>query len=98
MKHKFLFVALVLGIAACKKDFTNRPSLDTATTDNYYNNAEQVRSATGTLYGQPWFSFQDKAFDCIGDVMAGNEHTYDAQYSSFMNFTSTATDPRLSEA
>jgi hypothetical protein len=100
MKNKiiFSFLAATTIVASCKKDFTERPALDTPTVDNYYNNAEQVKGATGTLYGLPWFDFIDKALDCIGEVRAGNEFTWDGQYSSFQNFTTTATDPRLSEA
>src|SRR5690349_7564047 len=73
MKNKIiltLFTAAIL-VASCKKDFTERPALDTPTVDNYYNTAEQVKGATGTLYGLPWFDYIDKALDCIGEVRAG---------------------------
>lgn len=100
MKNRIIYTILILVaiMASCRKNFTERPALDTPTVDNYYNNAEQVRGATGTLYGLPWFDFIDKAFDCIGEVRSGNEFTWDPAYSSFQNFTTTATDPRLSEA
>jgi starch-binding outer membrane protein, SusD/RagB family len=100
MRNRFLYVTLFLGIvmASCKKDFTERPALDTPTADNYYNTADQVRGATGTLYGLAWFDYIDKGLDCIGEVRSGNEFTWDGQYSSFKDFTTTATDPRLSEA
>ena len=100
MKKRLLSIMLIatLGLAACKKSFTERPALDTPTIDNYYNNADQVRGATATLYGLAWFDFIDKGLDCIGEVRSGNEFTWDNQYSSFKDFTTTATDPRLSEA
>src|SRR5215213_8268084 len=100
MKHRLLYIMLfsVIAMAACKKNFTERPALDTPTVDNYYNNAEQVRGATATLYGIAWFDFLDKGLDCIGEVRSGNEFTWDGQYSSFKDFTTTATDPRLAEA
>lgn len=88
----------LLLMAACKKEFTDRPSLDQPTSDNYYTTAEQVKAATGTLYGYPWFDFNDKALHCIGEVRGGNMWTGDPAYASFLNFTTTATDPRLQEA
>src|SRR4051812_23384377 len=99
MKNKLIYISvLALVLTACKKSFTERAALDTPTVDNYYNTAEQVRGATGTLYGLAWFDFVDKGLDCIGEVRSGNEFTWDNQYSSFRDFTTTATDPRLSEA
>lgn len=101
MKNKFLYItlfAVIAGTTACKKSFTERPALDTPTVDNYYNTADQVRGATGTLYGLGWFDYIDKGLDCIGEVRSGNEFTWDGQYSSFRDFSTTATDPRLSEA
>ncbi|RYY96923.1 MAG: RagB/SusD family nutrient uptake outer membrane protein [Chitinophagaceae bacterium] len=100
MKRRLLYTALLagLGMAACKKSFTDRPALDAATADTYYNSPEQVRGATGTLYGMAWFDFVDKAMDAIGDVRSGNEFTWDNQFTSFKEFTTTATDARLSEA
>jgi starch-binding outer membrane protein, SusD/RagB family len=101
MKNRLLYVLLFAALAAttaCKKSFTERPALDQPTVDNYYNTAAQVRGATGTLYGLAWFDFLDKSLDCIGEVRSGNEFTWDGQYSSFRDFSTTATDPRLAEA
>jgi len=100
MKKTFLCYTLIVILAgtACKKEFTVRPALDAPTIDNYYNTAEQVRGATATLYGLAWFDFLDKGLDCIGEVRSGNEFTWDGQYSSFKDFTTTATDPRLAES
>jgi hypothetical protein len=100
MNKKLLYALLftaVAGTTACKKDFTERPALDTPTVDNYYTTADQVKGATGTLYGMPWFDFLDKGID-VTELRGGNEFSWDNQYSSFQNFTTTATDPRLSEA
>lgn len=100
MKNRFIYTIILsaLVMVSCKKEFTERPALDTPTVDNYYNTADQVRGATATMYGLSWFDFTDKALDCIGDLRSGNEFTWDNQYSSFHRFTTTATDPRLSEA
>ena len=72
MRNKFLYALVLLALASCKKSFTERPSLGQPTVATFYNTAEQVRGATGTLYGLPWFDYQDKAFACIGEVMGGN--------------------------
>lgn len=100
MKNRLLYImlAVALAMAACKKSFTVRASLDSPTVDNYYNTADQVRGATATLYGLAWFDYLDKGLDCIGEVRSGNEFTWDGQYASFKDFTTTATDPRLAES
>lgn len=100
MKNKLIHALLLTAViaTACKKDFTDRPALDQPTVDNYYNTAEQVRGATGTLYGLAWFDFIDKGIDAIGEVRSGNEFTWDNQYASFRTFSTTSTDPRLAEA
>ncbi len=101
MKSRLLYITMLfalLAMAACKKSFTERAALDTPTVDNYYNTADQVKGATATLYGLAWFDFLDKGLDCIGEVRSGNEFTWDGQYSSFKDFTTTATDPRLAES
>ncbi|MBC7872494.1 MAG: RagB/SusD family nutrient uptake outer membrane protein [Ferruginibacter sp.] len=98
MKNIFLYALVLLALASCKKSFTERPSLDQPTVATYYNTAAQVKGATGTLYGLPWFDYQDKAFACIGEVMGGNSFTGDGAYAPFMNFSVSSTDPRLGEA
>ncbi|HEY0066356.1 MAG TPA: RagB/SusD family nutrient uptake outer membrane protein [Flavisolibacter sp.] len=101
MRNRFLYVLLIAAVAvstACKKSFTDRPALDQPTVDNYYNTADQVRGATGTLYGLAWFDFIDKAMDAIGEVRSGNEFTWDNQFASFRTFSTTSTDARLAEA
>lgn len=100
MKKIFLYilVAATVSFTSCKKSFTERVSLAQPTVATFYNTAEQVRGATGTLYGLPWFNFQDKAFACIGEVMSGNSYTGDPAYSPYLNFSVSTTDPRLSEA
>ena len=98
MKNKFIYALVLISLASCKKTFTDRPSLAEPTVATYYNTAAQVSGATGTLYGLPWFDYQDKAFACIGEVMGGNSYTGDGAYSAFMNFSVSSTDPRLGEA
>lgn len=100
MKHKLLYalVIVTVTIASCSKSFTERPALDAPSLDNFYTTAAQVKGATGTLYGLPWFNFNDKAIACIGEVLSGNSWTGDPQYSAYLNFSVSSTDPRLGEA
>lgn len=99
-KKRFgLILAAMLGLAACKKSFTERPALDSTTLDNYYNTREEVRGLTSTLYGVPWRNFEERAWDAIGDVMSGNElATYDASYGPFHNFTYSANSTAIADA
>ncbi len=91
-------VFAVLVLAACKKSFTVRPSLDATTLDNYYNTAEQARGLTSTLYGLPWAGYENRAMDAIGDVMAGNEYTGGNDDPPFLNFSYAATSVRIADA
>jgi starch-binding outer membrane protein, SusD/RagB family len=99
MKIKNILGLLIPGLmlAACSEDFIERPSLSGTTTGNYYNNAEEVRAATSTLYsGLPWRNYESRAQDAIGDVMAGNMHSYTD--IAFLEFTLASTSERISGA
>lgn len=100
MKRVSIFVILFFAviIASCKKSFTDRPSLDGTTLDNYYNTAEEVRGLTSTLYGIPWSGYENRAMDAIGDVMAGNEYTGGNDDPPFINFSFAATSVRIADA
>jgi hypothetical protein len=74
--------------------------LDATTIDNYYNSADEVRSLTSTLYGLPWSGFENRAMDCIGDELAGNEFTGsgNADDYPFQAFTISSNSVRLADA
>ena len=83
----FTAVAIILGIGACSEDFLDIPPQDSLTADNYYKTEADLRANTASLYGQPWFSFNDKFFWCAGDLMAGDVfHDWD-QEGQFMFLT-----------
>ncbi|GAB3890502.1 RagB/SusD family nutrient uptake outer membrane protein [Larkinella knui] len=96
MKRKSIYALAIsaLLLSSCKEDFIERPSLSGTTTGNYYNNADEVRAATSTLYsGLPWRNYESRAQDAIGDVMAGNMFTYtDVDY---LNFTVSSASERI---
>lgn len=98
MKRTILYCGLAASLlTACNKEFIDRPSLSGTTTGNYYNNAEEVRGATSTLYsGLPWRNYESRAQDAIGDVMSGNMFTYtDVEY---LNFTLSSASERIGAA
>jgi hypothetical protein len=99
MKTKSLIAILLLlmTMASCKKSFTDRPSLDGTTLENYYNTAEEVRGLTSTLYGLPWSGFENRAMDAIGDVMAGNAYTGGSDDPPFLNFSFASTSVRIAD-
>jgi len=84
-------------MASCKKEFTDRLALDAPSVPVFFNTLEQVQSATGTLYGRPWFEFNDHALDAL-EILAGNSYTGDNQYASFLTFSISSTDARVAEA
>lgn len=97
MNYKFIYIIIgAFFFTSCKKEFLNQPSLNAPTLDNYYTSAEQVQRATGFLYNQPWYSFMDKAFHCIGEVYSGNMLTSagDPNYgnNTYVFMTVQATD------
>lgn len=96
MKKKILIsmISLAALTVACDDSFLERPSTTQPTTDNYYNNAEQVNGATGMLYNNVWNDWSDKAFISVGDVLGGTVTGVqgNAQYNSFYNFNIQSTD------
>ena len=103
MKSIFIKYTAVLGLClmattSCKQDFLNQTPQSAITIDNFFQNREQVLATTGTLYGFPWFNFNDKALSAMGDVMGGNVHTYDSGFQPFMLFSVQPANPRVAEA
>ncbi|MDJ1498670.1 RagB/SusD family nutrient uptake outer membrane protein [Cytophagaceae bacterium DM2B3-1] len=95
---KIVLIALTMScvfMTSCNKDFLERPSQNNPTEENYYNNAEQVNSATGLLYNRVWYDYQDKAFHAIGEALGGNMLTAnDPNYGGLVynKFTFTSSD------
>jgi hypothetical protein len=102
MKMKFIYPTLLLSMLmltfGCKKDFLEKPSRNEPTLETYYENAEQVRGATGLLYNSIWYEYQDKAFHAIGEVLSGNMYTGDPKYNTFLNFSISGTDEQVTRS
>ncbi len=87
-KH-ILSVAILLALSACQKEFLDIEPVDRLTGDNFYRNETEIKAATASLYGFPWFDFNDKFFWVAGDGLAGDMYqTYD-QEGQFFFFTFT---------
>lgn len=81
---KYIFIFPLLTIFSCGEDFVNQPILDSPSIDNYYKSEADVRAATASLYGMPWFEFNDKFFWAAGEELAGNlYHTWDQEGQFF---------------
>jgi len=99
MKHNIKYIitlAIVLLIGSCGKDFLELTPQDRLTADDYYRNEDEVRAGTASLYGFPWFSFDDKFSWLAGDCMSGNiYYTYD-QEGQFFYFSFNEGNSHLS--
>lgn len=74
----------LLGNSACRKEFLEIEPVDKLTLDNFYRNETEIRAASASLYGFPWFDFNDKFFWLAGDLLAGNMYyTYDQEGQFF---------------
>ena len=80
----WLLSGMLILISACNEDFVNVPVIDRPSIDNYYKSDADVKAATATLYGYPWFEFNDKFFWAAGEELAGNlYHTWDQEGQFF---------------
>lgn len=70
----FLATALTVSLSACKDEFLEFVPQDQSTVDGWYRNDKEIRQATASLYGRPWFGFNDEFNWLAGDLMAGDMH------------------------
>lgn len=87
MKNNYKYIVslcAVLLASSCSKEFLDIEPQDRLTADNFYKNETEIKAATASLYGFPWFDFNDKFFWLVGDVMSGNMYyTYDQEGQFF---------------
>lgn len=89
MKKKYnryigYFIMLLFLSGACKEDFLEVVPQDAITADNFFKTEADIRSNTASLYGRPWFSFNDKFSWCAGDLMSGDVyHNWDQEGQFF---------------
>jgi hypothetical protein len=70
----FLISVLAVLFSACKDEFLEYVPQDQATVDGWYRNEKEIRQSTASLYGRPWFGFNDQFNWLAGDLMAGDMH------------------------
>jgi hypothetical protein len=87
MKNNIKYIitlVIVLLAGACGKDFLELTPQDRLTANDYYRNEDEVRAGTASLYGFPWFLYDDKFSWLAGDCMPGNiYYTYDQEGQFF---------------
>jgi hypothetical protein len=74
INHIKYLVGLMLPIvfmSSCKKDFLERPPIDSISDANFYKTDDQVLAGTGALYSKVWFDYNDKAYYNLGDFRGG---------------------------
>lgn len=82
--------SLLLVLSSCS-DFLNRPSEDSFTTANYYQNDEQVEQAVNYLYNSPWYDVI-RFYIYGSETMCGN--VYQGQ-NAYTTLTVNGTDGDL---
>lgn len=96
MKNKILYTITCLSLflaSGCNEEFLNIVPADQPTLESFYGNSTQVRAATASLYGRPWFDYQDKFGWAAGDGLPGdlyNDYLDEGQLF-FFSFSSTNT-------
>lgn len=92
MKNKLKYLisfTMILLMVSCSEEFLNIEPVDRLTADNFFRTETEIKAATASLYGFPWFEYNDKFAWCAGDAMAGNiYHTWD-QEGQFFYFSYT---------
>ena len=81
---KYILILPIFIVCSCSDDFVTIPIQDSPTIGNYYKSEADVKAATASLYGFPWFEFNDKLFWAAGEELAGNlYHTWDQEGQFF---------------
>ena len=94
MKHAMKYIALAvvvaLGASSCEK-FLDRPSEDSFTTAQFYQNDAQLEQGVDYLYNSPWHDIT-RFFIYSSEAMAGNVYLSDATQKPYMYLTVNGTD------
>lgn len=94
MKNAYKYIALaiivVLALSSCEK-FLDRPSEDSYTTAQFYQNDIQIEQGVNYLYNSPWQDIT-RFFSYSSEAMAGNVYLNDAEQRPYMYLALTGED------
>jgi starch-binding outer membrane protein, SusD/RagB family len=85
-----LLIACVGSLAACSKNFLNRPPVSSLTSGNFYQTDAEVMAGTAPLYNITWFDYNDKAFLAFGVARGGSLNSNDR--TPYIEFDASSTD------
>ena len=97
MKQKMITLILslvvILIMQGCKKDYLNRPPLDSPTAGTFYQSNADILNGTGPLYNGSWGGYNGTSLQYIGDVLGGNSlaDNYNGR-GAYLTFSVTSTD------
>ncbi len=96
LKYMVLTLVLAFFTGACTKDFLEIEPADRLTADNFFKTEGEIKASTASLYGFPWFGYNDKFAWVAGDCMSGDMyHTWD-QEGQFFYFSFNSGNAHLS--
>lgn len=89
-----LMLMVVFVFGSCQDDFTDRPSEDGISLDNYYSTDEQVASSTNGMYSRTWFQMYNKFWWSL-EVGSGNMSSFSPDVAGLRTFSLNGSDPEL---
>ena len=96
MKNAYKYIALaiivVLAFSSCEK-FLDRPSEDSYTTAQFYQNDIQIEQGVNYLYNSPWQDIT-RFFSYSSEAMAGNVYLNDAEQRPYMYLALTGEEKK----
>lgn len=88
---------MVFALSACNEEFLEIPPQDRVVADNFYRNETEIRAATASLYGYPWFQFNDRLMWTGGNLLSGDMHHTWSIEGQFFFFTYNSGNSYLNE-
>ncbi|MGK7391021.1 MAG: RagB/SusD family nutrient uptake outer membrane protein [Candidatus Cyclobacteriaceae bacterium M2_1C_046] len=92
-----LILIMVFSLSACDEEFLEIAPQDRVVADNFYRSESEIRAATASLYGYPWFQFNDRLLWTGGNLMSGDMHHTWSHEGQFFFFTFNAGNSYINE-